>query len=438
MNRLLFILFFTGLLPFFSQAQWVTTSNGSLSKRAVLQFSAPNSSTVWAALADGEYIDNCKEITGSSNGGNTWILRPVTIDGDYQVNAVCALDDLHLWVVLEADTGGGCIAYSDDAGASWTRQDSAVFHKSPVWIHFWDDTTGVAVGNQVDNRFEIFVTTTGGLDWEAVPEMDIPVSLDDEFALTNSFVVKGDTVMFAGKTYGKIFISPNQGKTWSYLPFPLDDIKKVIFMDTTTLIAGTPGLSGLEWNLYISYDWAQHWESITGDGPAYSADLCGVPGAGNVLVSAGIGLSYSNDLGKSWKNFDGPSSDPSPYYNTIRFTDLTHAYAGGVNPVEGIGGIANYNGPAMSVQTPSFNEIALSVYPNPCDDFVNIQFVSENFNGTDYNIYDLTGRCVITGFLTTFGPDNTSVIDLSKLSPGFYVLHLAGLGSSQQKELIVR
>lgn len=437
-RRLLIPLFLTAGLPLFVAAQWTTSFNGCASKRAVIQFVAPSNTTIWGAVTDASYEVFTKEIIGSTNGGNTWNVHQVNINGTYQVNAVSALDATHLWVVMEADTGAGCIAYSGDGGNTWTKQDSAVFHNRPVFIHFWNDTTGLAIGDPVDGRFEIFVTTTGGLDWEKVSSMDIPVSQEGEFALTNSFAVKGDSVFFAGATYGKIFVTPDKGKTWSFIPFPLDNIRKVIFMDTTTIIAGTPGLANLSWDLYITYDGGQHWTYLPGEGPAYSYDICRVPGTDSTLVSVGIGLSYSNNFGKTWTNFTGPAVTPSPYYNNVLFSDLTHGWAGGVNPADGVGGISRYTGPALSVNDLNSDEAEVKVYPNPCTDVLHIQINGKKNRHFTYRISDLTGRIIQSGDINNTHLPLTTDLNVSGYAPGYYLLQLQGRDNTIQKELIVR
>ncbi len=436
-RKILFLWLLTGISPLFSSAQWTTVFNGSPSKRVILQFSAPSSSTIWAVLGDAAYTDYVKEVTGSADGGTNWILRQVSIEGNYQVNAVCALDNLHLWVAMESDTGGGCVAYSSDAGASWVRQDSAVFSNSPVWVYFWNDTAGMAIGNPVDNRFEIFTTLSAGLDWEKVSPAEIPVSIEDEYALTNSFCVIGDTVLFAGNTYGKIFMSPDKGKTWSYLPFPLEDIKKVIYLDSATLIAGAPGLSSLQWDLFITGDWGQHWTSIDGDGPAYTGDIAGVPGADSVLVSAGLGLSFSNDRGRHWSNFTPPGQNVSPYNSTILFTDLTHGWAGGVNPADGVGGISKYDGPAMNVPDLE-NNTFINIYPNPAADFIRFQISTRQQTIFSYRICDLTGRSIREGIVKSDVSGGSEGISVQGITPGYYLLSLHSKALNFQKELIVR
>ncbi len=74
-------------------------------------------------------------------------------------------------------------------------------------------------------------------------------------------------------------------------------------------------------------------------------------------------------------------------------------------------------------ETVKINEELLNIYPNPADEYINIQYP---FSIDDYNlsvtIYDFSGRTIY------MSGKAAPVINISGLSPGLYVLRLSGHG----------
>jgi hypothetical protein len=63
--------------------------------------------------------------------------------------------------------------------------------------------------------------------------------------------------------------------------------------------------------------------------------------------------------------------------------------------------------------------ISIQLYPNPCDNIININSNDLNFDNLKYDIYDMSGKQV-NGTKTLIGKS----IDVSNLTKGFYVLRL--------------
>ncbi|MCX6273422.1 MAG: T9SS type A sorting domain-containing protein, partial [Bacteroidetes bacterium] len=420
-------------------AQWTTQWNGCAANRGITQFCAINQNTVWAALNDPALITPVAEFTKTINGGTAWVQGFISDTGHYQLNAITALDQTLAWAVIaNADGNGGYIMKTTNGGTSWVKQDSAVFHNSPKWIHFWDSDSGVAVGDPYQNRFEIFTTSNGGADWNKVGNNDIPVSIDEEYTIPGSFSVLGDSVFFGGATVGRVFVTADRGYHWSYIPVPLDDIKKVIFLDSLNGLVGNTTLVNLEWEFYKTVDGGKHWESFISNGPVHNSDIFFVPGTPDVWVSAGIGLSFSIDGADNWVNFSEPATNASPYYNTIVFTDPVHGWAGGINPASGVGGIYKYNGPALSIRDYSKIESGFVVFPNPANGIAQLSVNSTMSHNWKLKITDILGRNIREESLGNETGSFTRSIDLLGMKSGIYVVQLVSETEILQKELIVR
>ncbi len=65
------------------------------------------------------------------------------------------------------------------------------------------------------------------------------------------------------------------------------------------------------------------------------------------------------------------------------------------------------------------------VYPNPADDFVNLDITGlspGSANRFEVVIYDITGRIIRTDEISVYGTTYSGLIDLSEIPCGFYIL----------------
>lgn len=78
---------------------------------------------------------------------------------------------------------------------------------------------------------------------------------------------------------------------------------------------------------------------------------------------------------------------------------------------------------------------SISVYPNPVTDVVNIDFSNINHSNVELQLYDISGRMVISKIITS--SDNTKM-DLSKLSSGIYILKIVIEGVKSKSVKIIK
>lgn len=76
--------------------------------------------------------------------------------------------------------------------------------------------------------------------------------------------------------------------------------------------------------------------------------------------------------------------------------------------------------------------VSLNIYPNPGNNLITVK--SEFLAGSDYEVYDLTGRIVLKG---DFSNSNSAVLNIEKLGSGMYILKINGAdgGSVSEKFL---
>ena len=59
----------------------------------------------------------------------------------------------------------------------------------------------------------------------------------------------------------------------------------------------------------------------------------------------------------------------------------------------------------------------VNIFPNPANDYLNIQLENANFTNLSYTIFDLSGRTIQQGNLT-------ETIDIQTLNNGFYIIKI--------------
>lgn len=77
-----------------------------------------------------------------------------------------ASEDIAWATFYNTNSNQGKVLKTTDGGQNWTDQPSAVFDMSlgafPNIIHFWDENTGVVIGDPSGGYWEIYTTTNGG------------------------------------------------------------------------------------------------------------------------------------------------------------------------------------------------------------------------------------------------------------------------------------
>jgi hypothetical protein len=101
-----------------------------------------------------------------------------------------------------------------------------------------------------------------------------------------------------------------------------------------------------------------------------------------------------------------------------------------------IDGIEVYNADASAVKELKFNEMEVSIYPNPVQNYLNIKFANSNFETIDLQMFDASGRTVMK--LTDISSKGSEYqVDVSKMNNGIYLLKLNTAGKTLTKRILV-
>jgi hypothetical protein len=143
-----------------------------------------------------------------------------------------------------------------------------------------------------------------------------------------------------------------------------------------------------------------------------------------VLNSTGTGILYSTFLGGTyfeWVAAMERGNDNSVFVAGVTLSTDFPITPGAFDQSMGVvrdAFISKLGITIASVQESSVIE-KLKIYPNPCEDFLNIKSVTE-LVGSELEIYDIFGKIILTGIIQS----EESKIDISQLSPATYYLKL--------------
>lgn len=183
--------------------------------------SAPSVDVVWASGTQGTFVR-------TFDGAKSW--HPGRVPGAENLDfRDVHSEDGRITFLLSSGPGDQSRIYQTrDAGASWSLQFTNPDQKGFLdAIAFFDARRGLAVGDPVDGRFQIFRTTNGGADWERIPSSGMPSALPGEGAFAASgtcLVTVGDRhAWFAagGASVSRVFRSDDAGLTWTAAETPI-------------------------------------------------------------------------------------------------------------------------------------------------------------------------------------------------------------------------
>lgn len=220
----------------------------------------------------------------------------------------------------------------------YKEENEAVFYDA---MQFWNNSEGIAIGDSMDGCISVIITRDGGKSWRKLSCDQLPEGIDEEgaFAASNTNIVARENKVWVATTTGRIYFSPDKGKTWETFNTPVMDsgeahgIYSIDFYDENIgfAIGGSyvaPKVN--EKNKAVTLDGGKTWNLVAdGQEPNYKSCVQFVPnGNGDHLVAAGFtGISYSADQGKTWKQLSEEG------FYTIRFLNDSIAYAAGKNRI---------------------------------------------------------------------------------------------------------
>jgi photosystem II stability/assembly factor-like uncharacterized protein len=270
--------------------------------------SAVNSSVAWASGANGTVLR-----TSDSSGHWETLTVPDAATLDFRdVDAITALTAY----VLSIGNGTASRIYkTQDGGGSWTlqftNQDPKAFFDA---MAFWDERSGIVMGDSIDGRFDILRTMDGGTTWARVPASALPPALPNEGAFAGSGTnvavgTNGEAWIGTGAASRcRVLHTKDYGATWTVVDTPVAGsasagIFSIAFRDAHhgMVVGGDYRKEGEAVdNAAITHDGGATWTKVTGL-RGFRSVVASVPGTEASWIAVGpSGADLSNDDGKTW------------------------------------------------------------------------------------------------------------------------------------------
>ena len=296
------------------QVSWIVQPGGSMA--GLRGVSVVDGRVAWASGTQGTVLRTL-------DGGKTWLDG--TIPGaekmDFRdIEALSAAEALVLSIGRPAK-----IFKTRDGGNTWmetySNDTEGIFLDA---MAFFDERSGLAVGDPMDGRIMLITTEDGGDTWRELLLGQRPEATEGEGA----FAASGTCLTVYGKTHAwvstggpaaRVLISSDRGRNWKAVGSPLNAGKasaggfSLVFLNEKegVMVGGDyrdePAVFK---NAAVTADGGKTWDIVETRQPSgFRECVIRVPGLSPPLfITVGPnGSDYSRDLGKTWVPIAGPS-----------------------------------------------------------------------------------------------------------------------------------
>ncbi len=358
----------------------------------------------------GYIVGDSATLLRTTNGGSTWeeVSHTGLIDGTFvpDIQSVDFVDEMVGFVALLNVSAGSY--KTTDGGLNWTAVGNPVSNMCfahSVYATSEDDYYFGGAGcfqSGMINHFLDPTWTEATINYESFNPMEFIAEMDFN-----------GSVGIAAMNGSYFLRSTDAGATWDTIPSGTTRLTSVVFKNADTLYAGYDE-NGSGFGVLMSEDggltWSQDINSATFYYPAYLSTC--VATNGDVYLGAqpsGVtsGLIFETIGGNMWnyEDVDHPINGMASYGTDITF---------GV----GDSGYVVVNTPLGNLSSPDLKLNDLTIYPNPTNDVVIVEFES----ATDYQfeLIDLNGKKRAVDFEIF---ENHASFNIAHLPTGVYLLN---------------
>lgn len=386
----------------------------------------------------------CVLVLGISSKAQTWVQTSLTPGG---VSCLAVNGNS-----LYAGTGNG-VEMTTDYGVTWVPRNTGLttFAVTSIAIENSKMIAGTANGG-------VFLSNDGGANWSAINGSS---SLGSIAVLT---VLISGSNMFAGTVTGAgdgIYMTSNNGASWSKVNGGTglngNNIRS-LGKSGSNLLAGTNG-----GGIYMSSDNGLTWTQSTTTGSnngyilsfASNASKTYAGSGGQVLVSTNNGSTFSvangtincgfyglalngNDIYAATQTCYGPylsnnnGTTFNYFFNGLSNYDLTSIVICGSNLFisSTVDGVWKFPITIATSVNETLSENNIELFPNPISNQFTVK-PSNNNEPVSVSISNIQGQVLKTIELK----DSESIIDISSLNSGVYIIKLSGKNFSKTQKI---
>jgi photosystem II stability/assembly factor-like uncharacterized protein len=287
---------------------------------------AVNEKIAWVSGTRGSYAR-------TTDGGQTWLADSVAGATNLDFRDVQAFDAKRAYLMSAGSGELSRIYKTVDGGKSWQWQHQ---NKIPEGFFngmaFWDANNGVVIGDPVNGRLFILLTSDGGATWQQLASTPEVVAGEYGFAASGTGVAvygKQQIWIATGGATARVFHTPDRGKTWRLADTPIvsgnqsSGIFSIAFKDEKHgVIAGGDYQKPDETkgNVAFTNDGGETWRLLKNpEAVGFLSCVAYVPQKSlSLLLAVGTSGSYfSQNDGQSWNKFSPEG------YHTMSFAPST-------------------------------------------------------------------------------------------------------------------
>lgn len=345
--------------------------------------------------------------------------------------------DAQIALVGTGPADGNAEVYrTSDGGANWTGRSVSSLTPFVNFIHMFDASNGILMGDPKNGRWGLAKTADGGLTWTAITPT--VAASGTEAGWNNGFDFVGDIGWF-GTNNSKIFKTTDRGATWQSYPLPSKNSIGVTFRDASTGVIRFSSQNGQGSDtLALTTDGGVTWKLISTIDAADGAITFERFGTRLWYFRAFSGF-VSTDLGSTWTSVAVPPG-MSFVSHAASFSDAfdTFVWAAGIN-VYRLQDVSQVSDAKPPLTAPQAFEIT-SIAPNPAGTRADatVQFELRSAQHVQLAVYDMTGRLVRSVFTATLATGmHSSRVGAGTLPAGTYMVRLSSATQQSAARLVV-
>ncbi len=226
-------------------------------------------------------------------------------------------------------------------------------------------------------------------------------------------------VVYAGTSDGRVWVSLNDGGTWSAIDaslpeFYVTDIKTCPFQEGRVFVT----FSGYRDNdntphMYRSDDFGSTWTGISGDLPEMPVNHIEIYTVNTYFIATDNGVYLTTNGGENWERLG--SNMPYVVVLDLHIDALQNALIAATFARSAF--MFDLENLLVSTSKPSLRETVLKLYPNPASDFLTIQNLSQDIRS--YQIFNATGS-IVSSNQKNYKVGESYQINLSDMPTGVY------------------
>jgi hypothetical protein len=202
--------------------------------------------------------------------------------------------------------GFNILERSDDAGATWVDASNGIGQFDPAQFYEPYIISQTNPNRLLFGTFRVYETADRGNNWRPIstPGRNGWTSFDPISAIATSLT--DPNTVYAGTTSGDIFVTTNDGGTWTQINIPnvTDTISDIQIEPLKPNVAYATRNGFGQGKIFRTLNYGATWDDITGNLPDVPVNTLQIDRQHNALfVGNDVGVFVSLDQGETWQRF---------------------------------------------------------------------------------------------------------------------------------------